>query len=66
LENVPYAPASRLPPLLQAALAIDSAAVAAAAAERGARGPAIGDAVRAARVQAISQQLQKVEPAAQT
>ncbi len=53
LEAVPYAPAGRLPPLLQAALEVDSARVAAAAVERGARGPAIGDAVRAARVLAI-------------
>ena len=57
LESVPYPPAERLPPLLQAALAVDSASVAAAAAEREASGPAIGDAVRAARVQAIDQRL---------
>ncbi len=53
LQAVPYQPAARLPPLLQAALAVDSARIAAAAAERGASGPAIGDAVRAARVQAL-------------
>ena len=36
LEDRPYAPATRLPPLLQAALAVDTAAVAEAAAARGA------------------------------
>ena len=54
LHNRPYAPAERLPRLLQAALAVNSAGVAAAAVARGARGAAIGDAVRAARVQAIN------------
>ncbi len=57
LERVPYTPAARLPPLLQAALAIDTAAVAATAAARGAQGPAIGEAVRAARVQALQHAL---------
>jgi tRNA nucleotidyltransferase (CCA-adding enzyme) len=57
-EDRPYAPAERLPPLLQAALAIDSAAVAAAAAARGARGPAIGAAVQAAREAALHAALQ--------
>jgi len=52
-EDRPYAPASRLPPLLQAALAPDTAAVAEAAASRGARGPAIGAAVRDARQAAV-------------
>ena len=57
LENVAYAPAQRLPPLLQAALAVDSASVSAAAVARGASGPAIGDAVRAARLQAVAHRL---------
>jgi tRNA nucleotidyltransferase (CCA-adding enzyme) len=48
-----YAPATRLPPLLARALAVDTAAVAAAAAARGARGPAVGEAVRAARIEAL-------------
>ena len=59
LERVPYPPAERLPPLLQAALAVDSASVAAAAAERGAKGTAIGEAVRAARIRAIDERLQQ-------
>ena len=50
----PYEPASRLPPLLQAALAADTAAVAAQAAARGLSGPAVGELVRAARVQAVA------------
>ena len=65
LEDVPYAPAQRLPPLLQAALAVDTAAIAAQASERGARGPAIGEAVRQARVAALARALamtQVVEP----
>jgi tRNA nucleotidyltransferase (CCA-adding enzyme) len=48
-----YAPATRLPPRLARALAVDTAAVAAAAAARGARGPAVGEAVRAARIEAL-------------
>jgi tRNA nucleotidyltransferase (CCA-adding enzyme) len=54
LEERPYAPTVRLPPLLDAALHIDSAAVAAAAALRGLRGPDIGAAVRAARIEAVA------------
>jgi tRNA nucleotidyltransferase (CCA-adding enzyme) len=57
LEDRPYAPASRLPPLLQAALDIDSAAVAAAAVAAGRRGPDIGAAVQAARSAAIEARL---------
>jgi tRNA nucleotidyltransferase (CCA-adding enzyme) len=53
LEDRVYAPATRLPALLQAALAVDTAATAAAAAARGLRGPAIGDAIHAARVAAL-------------
>jgi tRNA nucleotidyltransferase (CCA-adding enzyme) len=48
-----YAPALRLPPLLQAALAVDTATVAATAAARGGTGPAIGAAIHAARVGAV-------------
>ena len=53
-EAQPYAPAIRLPPLLQAALGVDTAAAAAAAAQRGARGSDIGQAVQAARVAAVA------------
>jgi tRNA nucleotidyltransferase (CCA-adding enzyme) len=52
-----YAPAHHLPPLLQAALAVDTATVAADAASRGLAGPAVGDAVQAARVKAVEQVL---------
>jgi tRNA nucleotidyltransferase (CCA-adding enzyme) len=53
LSDRAYPPATRLPSLLQAALAVDTAAVASAAAARGLQGPAIGEAVRAARIVAI-------------
>ena len=56
-EQDSYLPAGRLPPLLQAALAVDSAAVAGPALERGLAGPVIGDLVRAARTQALAQAL---------
>ena len=58
LEDRPYAPAARLPPLLVAALAVDTAAVAADAIARGLKGPAIGDAVQSARVRAVATALQ--------
>jgi tRNA nucleotidyltransferase (CCA-adding enzyme) len=54
LEHQPYLPAQRLPPLLHAALAVDSAAVAGPAIERGLSGPAIGELVRHARTQAVA------------
>ncbi len=54
LEDQPYPPAARLPALLQAALAVDSAAVAAGAAARGLSGPAVGAAIHHARVQALA------------
>jgi tRNA nucleotidyltransferase (CCA-adding enzyme) len=57
LQDRTYEPSMRLPPLLQAALAIDSAHIAAEAAARGRRGPEIGDAVRAARVHAVGEAL---------
>ncbi len=53
LEDRAYTPATRLPPLLRAALGIDTAAVASAAAARGLKGAGIGDEVRAARVVAV-------------
>jgi tRNA nucleotidyltransferase (CCA-adding enzyme) len=49
-----YAPSSRLPPLLAAARAVDTAPVAAAAEACGARGPAVGAAVRQARERAVA------------
>jgi len=58
LEDRPYEPARRLPGLLQAALAVDTAAIATAAAANGQTGPAIGEAVRAARIAAIAAALQ--------
>jgi tRNA nucleotidyltransferase (CCA-adding enzyme) len=61
-EGLSYGPAERLPPLLQAALAVDTASVAAAAAARGASGPALGEAVRAARVDALQRALQAAVP----
>jgi len=54
LAERPYPPATRLPPLLAAALAVDTGSVAAAAAARGARGPDIGHAVREARIAAVA------------
>ncbi len=63
LEDRPYLPGLQLPPLLHAALAVDTATVAGAAADQGLKGPAIGDAVRAARVQAIDAAL-KASPSA--
>jgi tRNA nucleotidyltransferase (CCA-adding enzyme) len=56
-EALPYAPATRLPPLLQAALAVDTTAVAAKAAAAGRRGPDIGLAIQSARVAALAQAL---------
>lgn len=53
LQDLPYAPAERLPPLLTAALGVDTATVAQQAAASGHQGPAIGDAVRAARLVAV-------------
>ncbi len=56
-EAQAYGPAQYLPPLLQAALAVDTAAVAAQAAAAGRRGPDIGAAVQAARAEAIARAL---------
>ena len=49
LHDAPYPPRQRLAVALRVALAVDVTAAAAAATERGATGPAIGDAVRRAR-----------------
>ena len=57
-EEAPYAPASRLPPLLRAAQDVDSAVVAARAAEEGRTGPAIGAAIHKARRAAVHAALQ--------
>ena len=66
LEDQPYAPGQRLPPLLKAALGVDTAAIAAEAVAGGQAGPAIGQAIHAARVQALQalQALQAVASAA--
>lgn len=58
LENRPYEPALQLPGLLQAALAVDTAAIAAAATAIGKAGPAIGEVIRTARIQAVDTALQ--------
>jgi tRNA nucleotidyltransferase (CCA-adding enzyme) len=62
-EEQPYGPAARLPPLLQAVLGVDTAGVAAAAAARGAQGPALGEAIRAARIGALQAELVAVRAA---
>lgn len=54
LQDAPYPQRNRLAAALRVALAVDASAAAAAAAERGATGPAIGDAVRRAREQALA------------
>ena len=66
LEDRPYAPAARLPPLLQVARDVDTAVIAEQAAARGLTGPAIGDLVRAARVKALeaATQLRPMSPPA--
>lgn len=52
-EERSYPPRTRLQQALDAALAVDTATVAVEAAARGVKGPGIGDAIRAARVEAI-------------
>ncbi|TXC66808.1 multifunctional CCA addition/repair protein [Piscinibacter aquaticus] len=54
-DDEPYPQRDRLGAALRAALAVDTAPVAADAAARGLKGPAIGDAVRDARVRAIAE-----------
>lgn len=56
-ENRPYPQRQRLQTALDAALAVDTAPVAQAAAQRGLQGPAIGEAVASARQQAVAQVL---------
>ncbi len=62
-EDRIYEPRLRLPPLLAAARGVDTAAVAALAAQRGKQGPEIGAAVRKARVAAVAAALGGVAPA---
>jgi tRNA nucleotidyltransferase (CCA-adding enzyme) len=57
LQDRPYEPADRLPPLLAAARAIDTASVAELAASRGKQGPEIGSAVRMVRIAAVEARL---------
>ncbi|EXU80200.1 tRNA nucleotidyl transferase [Comamonas aquatica DA1877] len=56
-EDRPYPQRQRLQTALDAALAVDTAPVAQAAAQRGLKGPAIGEAVASARQQAVAQAL---------
>jgi tRNA nucleotidyltransferase (CCA-adding enzyme) len=53
LEEKAYPPRERLRRALRTVQAVDATAVAAAAAERGLAGPAIGEAIHAARVEAV-------------
>ncbi|MFL6661753.1 MAG: multifunctional CCA addition/repair protein [Rhizobacter sp.] len=52
-EDRPYPQRERLGKVLACARSVDTAAVAAAAAERGQSGPAIGEAIRRARIEAV-------------
>jgi tRNA nucleotidyltransferase (CCA-adding enzyme) len=52
-EDAPYPPRARLAAALRAVLAVDATAAAAAAVAQGAQGPAIGEAVRRARLAAL-------------
>ena len=56
-EDRPYPQRQRLQTALDAALAVDTAPIAQAAAQRGLQGPAIGEAVASARQQAVAQVL---------
>ncbi len=62
LEDEPYAPRQRLAQVLALARTVDTAAVAGAARERGAQGPAIGEAIHQARVEAVRQGLATPAP----
>lgn len=53
-EHGPTSPSQRLPPLLAAAMAVDTAAVAQTAQQQGHRGPAVGQTIHAARVNAVA------------
>ena len=55
LEDSPYPQRTRLLGALRATQSVDSAAIAAAAAARGLSGPAVGEALMVARVEAVSQ-----------
>ena len=57
LEEEVYAPGPRLQVALAAAQSVDTAKVAAHAAEHGARGPAVGEAIHAARCEAVTSEL---------
>lgn len=59
LQEQPYLPAQRLPPLLRAALQVDTAQVAEQAAQAGRHGPDIGAAIHAARVAQIGHHLER-------
>jgi tRNA nucleotidyltransferase (CCA-adding enzyme) len=59
LQEQPYLPAQRLPPLLRTALQVDTAQVAEQAAQAGRRGPDIGAAIHAARVAQIGHHLER-------
>jgi tRNA nucleotidyltransferase (CCA-adding enzyme) len=52
-EERPYPPRQRLQRVLDCARGVDTAEVAKAAAGRGATGPAIGEAIRLARIEAV-------------
>ena len=59
LQEQPYLPAQRLPPLLRTALQVDTAQVAEQAAQAGRRGPDIGAAIQAARVAQVGLHLER-------
>ncbi|MBA2723436.1 MAG: multifunctional CCA addition/repair protein [Methylibium sp.] len=65
LQDTPYASAPRLRAALAAGQSVDTAAVAAGAAERGARGPDVGRAIQSARGVAVAQALGLVSSAAE-
>jgi tRNA nucleotidyltransferase (CCA-adding enzyme) len=62
LEERAYPQRPRLLRVLEFAKSVDTEAVATAATERGLEGPAIGDAIRAARLEAISKGLEQIDP----
>jgi tRNA nucleotidyltransferase (CCA-adding enzyme) len=63
LDERPYAPRARLDSALAAVLAVDARAAAAQAAADGAQGPALGTAVRDARLAALERHLAAAGPA---
>ena len=63
LDERPYAPRARLDSALAAVLAVDAQAAAAQAAAAGAQGPALGTAVRDARLAALERHLAAAGPA---